>query len=210
MKPRNTTRSNVSALFGAFVLTFWVTSLCHADPYCSDNNGNSPYVCVDKDGPDPIPDVNFAFDFQADPDNPDVTFWTANDGWKVWSQVSETNETPANLGDLKIDPTLPTDNFSVTVAHGEAPGAANIKSIVLDDENWEGYSNLTGGRMSGDLTGDLYLQRAPAGQGGSASFTIAGIAEGDLTIPVVVDVSIGTVTSTRLCLTNQESANIVL
>ena len=163
---------------------------CESDSacFCDDNGGNSPLVCVYWEGPvAPEAGSDFAFDFVTDPDNrdnPDVTFFTGNDGWRVWSQVSWTENIPANLGDIKIDPTLPTDNFSVTIAHGASDGAEDVASIALVDEGWTGESNLPGGSIAGDLLGDLVLQKS-GGQGGVASFTIGGDLHEDVTIPRV-------------------------
>ncbi len=189
MLQQTETRTSV-ALVLAIALTLVVAKVCYADPFCDDNSELSPYVCVDKDGPDPVPPFDFVFDFQTDADNPGVTFFTGNDGWVVWSQVSETDETPANLGAIGIDPTLPTANFSVTVAHGEQPGAANVGSIVLETDEWTGHSSIAGGRISGGLTGDLTVQES-SGEGGTVSFTVDGNVEGDITGGTISALSIG-------------------
>jgi len=46
--------------------------------------------------------TDFAFDFGVDP--PDVEFRTGNNGWRVWSQKSWTDNTPANLGHTRVNP----------------------------------------------------------------------------------------------------------
>lgn len=151
--------------------------------------GNSPLVCVDWDGADP-PEAptNFFFDFGPDPNNPtvpNVTFVTGNNGWKVWSQVNAADATPANLGHVKIDQSLPpTANVSVTIAHGSSHGAANLASVALVNAGFTGQSNLSGGSIAGNLEDDLVLQESD-GQGGVGSFTIGGNVLGNITIPKV-------------------------
>ncbi len=158
---------------------------CASDPGCRcyDNGGNSPLVCLEWDAVDPPePGSAFVLDFGTDANSPGVTFVTGNDGWKVWSQVSRTDPTPANLGHIGVNPLLSTANFSLTIAHGSSQGADNVASIALVKENWTGQSNLSGGSIAGDLTGDLIV-RESGGQGGVASFTIGGDVNGNVTIP---------------------------
>jgi hypothetical protein len=172
----------------------WGTWIAALGPFgiCNDNNGNSPLVCVDWDGElPPVRNVNFTIDTISDSENPNatlypnVTFVTGNDEWNVWSQVSRSDATQANLGHIKIDPDAGSiDNFGVTVAHGASPGAANVASIALVKTGWTGESNLPAGRIAGDLTGDLALQGTP-GQSGAASFTIDGSVSGNVNIPTV-------------------------
>ncbi|MDO8629853.1 MAG: hypothetical protein Q7R41_05120, partial [Phycisphaerales bacterium] len=150
---------------------------------CYDNGGNSPLVCVDWTGAIP-PEADTDFRVVVpDPDNPDVTFLTGNGGWRVWSQVSRTVAAPANLGDIKIDPTVATSNFSLTITHAASPGAASVKSIELVKQGWTGQSNLSAGSIAGNL-GGLILQ-GTAGQSGEALFTIEGNVSGDINIPTV-------------------------
>lgn len=156
---------------------------------CYDNEGNSPLVCVNWDRPDPpIRDTNFTLDTDPDSENPDATlnpnvsFVTGNDGWRVWSQVSRVDSTPASLGHIRINPLVSNSNFGVTIAQGPSPGAANVASMRLVKEGWTGRSNVSGGSIAGDLTGDLVVQESSE-QGGEAIFTIGGDLLGNVTIP---------------------------
>ncbi|MBU0719426.1 MAG: hypothetical protein KJ749_14355, partial [Planctomycetes bacterium] len=159
MNPRHINYLAVRRLLASLTVCFLISSVATGDPWCTDNNGASPWVCVNKSGVPPEPLTDFVFAF-TDPANPDVTFITGNDGWEVWSQVSETVATPANLGHVKIDPSQPAYNFSVSIAHDTGveilPGAISVKSIVLDDTDpsWTGYSSITSGHISGSLEGD--------------------------------------------------------
>ncbi len=165
-----------------------------ADPACDDNNGNSPYVCVDKSGTPPQAIFDFNFDF-ADPDNPGVTFLTGNDAWVVWSQVSDTNTTPANLGDIKIDATVLTDSFTVKIVNDNTggAGAVDVGSLVLDDTNpfFAGNSAISGGEIADDLLGDLMVVRDGSGGGGTISLTIGDGLLGDVSVSVVNSLLVG-------------------
>jgi len=177
---------------------------CEADSacFCDDNGGNSPLVCIYWD--DPLP-PQAGQDFVLDPvtDPPNVTFVTGNEGWKIWSQISPTDDTPANLGHVGIGPELATENFSVTLAHGASPGAASVESIALVAQDWTGQSNLAGGSIAGDLSGDLVVQES-GGQGGLASFIIGGDLLGDIMLPRVDNLEVKGAVSSNSTVTLSE------
>jgi hypothetical protein len=148
---------------------------------CDDHGGSGPLVCVNWSGPGfPVADTNYVLT-ATDPNNPDVKLLTGNDGWAVWSQVSRTDDTPANLGHITIDPTSPTENFSVTLAHGPLHGAANVTSISLVDAGWTGQSNIPNLGITGQLTGDLTLEADGSGSGGVLSGVYIPVMSGDIT-----------------------------
>jgi hypothetical protein len=157
-----------------------------ANPECDNNGGASPYVCVKKSGADPVEDVNFEWDF-TDADKPGVTFKTGDTNWEVWSQVSDTDDTPANLGDLKITPSAQSsEDFDVKIANGTNPGAANLGSAVLTAANWTGSSSVKGGRITGDLDGALTVVD-DGSSGGELYMTIDGDADAAITATLVPD-----------------------
>ena len=186
MNLRNRTILNVFAFLTVALSTVSSARVCRAAPVCSNNAGNSPSVCVDWNGIDD-PELNFDFRFDfTDPANPGVTLLTGDPGWMVWSQLGGVYIIPGNLGAIKIDPTLPTDNFGVELASPVGqPGAANVGSIVLSAANWTGNSSISGGEIAGNLTGDLTVVQDGAGAGGEAAFTISGNATGNITIPTI-------------------------
>jgi len=157
---------------------------CHAGQTCDDNEGNSPNVCVAwSQQSDPVPDVHFRFVF-SDPDNPDVELRTGDSGWVVWSQVSDTNTTPAALGDVTIDASVLTDDFSVTIAQSATvAGATTVGSLNLKDPNpnWTGFSSIAGGEITGNLNGDL-IAVYDGNAGGAVTLTIGGDMVGDIDI----------------------------
>ncbi len=154
---------------------------------CSDNGGNSPYVCVEwNQGTNPVPNTNFEFDF-SDAAKPDVKFRTGDSGWKVWSQKTDTDTTPDNLGDLTIDADVLTDDFEIRIANGPTgAGAVSIASLELKDPNvnWTGFSSVSGS-TAGALAGDLIVVRDSAGNGGTCNLTIGGDVPNDISVPIV-------------------------
>jgi len=127
----------------------------------------------------------------ASPEFPDVELRTGSDTWQIWSTDSDN---PNGIGDIGVISSPHPENFGVKIeGPGEIAGAREIKGIILDPQG-EGsdakYSNLTGGRISGNLTGDLTLQKSSGGLGGAASFTIDGDAEANITVPQVSSITI--------------------
>ncbi|MCH8150575.1 MAG: hypothetical protein IH987_21800 [Planctomycetes bacterium] len=115
-------------------------------------NGTSPRLCVEMDGVQPQVNVHYLLDLNA-PNGPEITLIAGNTGWKVWSQVSVSDATPANIGDIKIDATIPADVFEMSLLNATGgPGAANVGSIILLDGLWTGHSSLTAGHITGNLT----------------------------------------------------------
>ncbi len=173
----------------AVVVAIWSGSVSHADEVCVPNN-LGPDICVNKDGADPVLDVNFTVDYETDPANPSVTLLTGSLSWNV---RSDDNGNPGNIGNLTIDPSQPADNFGVKIANGENPGAADVESIVLKDADpgWTGYSSLTGGQITGTLTGDLTVVQDASSTGGRLTFSIGQHAKGTITAGIVLSLSIG-------------------
>ncbi len=155
---------------------------------CSDNGGNSPYVCVEwNQGTNPLPNFDFEFGF-SDAANPDVQFKVGDSNWRVWSQKTDTDTTPDNLGDLTIDADVLTHDFPIRIANGTTlgAGAVNVASMNLKDPNanWTGFSSVSGS-TAGALAGDLVVVRDSAGNGGTCNLTIGGDVPNDISVPIV-------------------------
>ncbi len=128
---------------------------------CVDNPGTGPDICVDWNVPGEQPALGFNFDLNFS-ENPDITLRTGA-AWNVRSKDDSGN--PANIGDIKIDATVVTDNFDLAITDNSGgfgvggPGAANVGAILLADLNGVGPNNDTwGGRASittAHITGDL-------------------------------------------------------
>lgn len=175
-------------VMAAIALTFGLNTTS-ATPVCDDNGGLSPYICVDKDGVPAVHGQDFVRDF-TDPANPDITLITGNLDWQVWSQNAFNFPTAANLGGVKIDPSLDSDNFVVTICNPEGfPGARGFGGAVLIDTDpqstWTGYSSLPQVVVSNDLTGDITV-RESGGNGGALDLEVGTIATGHIQEGVTV------------------------
>lgn len=177
---------SVIALFGCG----HVVPLVQAGSTCS---GTSPRVCVDRvdlNSPGPVPYTDFFFNF-ADSSNPDVTLKTGvtDYPWRVWSQVSLTDTTPANLGDITIEASSINEGFAVELRNpnNDNPGCANLQSAVLyDDTNWTGNSSIVSGSViAGNLTGALRVVRDSEDSGGTVHLAVNGNVSGTMTVPVL-------------------------
>jgi hypothetical protein len=143
MKSRRSTKT-IGTAIAIFALLSMPTAF--AGQTCKDSAGNSPCsgshspcVCVERadlNSPPPQEGTDFTLDVFTDPSYPDVTFKTGSSTpWRVWSQVSATDATPAHLGDLFIDSTSSTDNYKIELRNPNNgnPGCVNLKSAVLRD-----------------------------------------------------------------------------
>ena len=170
--------------------------------------GADPIIHADWDEPGDPPqllvDYLVSTSSPASPEFPDVELVTGSLTWQIWSTDSDN---PDNIGDIGVISSPHAQNFGVEIeGPGEIAGAREVKGINLDPQG-EGsdanYSNLNGGSISGNLTGNLFLQCSDTQQGGVASFTIGGDAEGDIDVPLVSSVAIsgdaiGTITVSAL------------
>lgn len=149
--------------------------------------GTSPYVCVERadlNDPPPVEGQDFSFDVFTDPAMPDVTFKTGSSTpWRVWSQVSVSDTTPANLGDLFIDSSGSTDNYTVEILNPNEcsggvcnAGAANLKTgsdatgnmVIGGDNNGRVTigADLDGDvRINGDSTYQIWVVNSLLGNG---------------------------------------------
>ena len=161
---------------------------------CGDDGG--PEICVRfdnlPDAPTELTDFEFTFDGSG---IPSVNLFTGDDGegtifeWRVWSWVSQQDQTPQDIGQLTA---LGAFDYEVTLLQpDDDAGADNVGLIHLDPSDASKYSNLTDGRITGNLTGDLWLQWLAPREGGDASFTIDGNAEGNMWLDTVLYLSVG-------------------
>ncbi|MCH8146979.1 MAG: hypothetical protein IH987_03170 [Planctomycetes bacterium] len=154
---------------------------------CVDNpesGANRPDICVDWNQTGQ-PTLGFNFDvIFTDLANPDVTLFTGA-AWNVRSKDNAGN--PANIGDIKIDATVLSDAFDLTITDGAVPpgpGAVNVGAILLNDPDplWTGHSSLLGGHITGDFSGELRARVDTSDNGGAVVLTIDGDFLDDLVI----------------------------
>ncbi|MFH1111175.1 MAG: hypothetical protein V1790_18555 [Planctomycetota bacterium] len=156
--------------------------------------GGGPTICVriDNLAVAPTAGVDYVFDFNADPTGPTVRLLVGQEpsgalyAWRVWSKDAQ--GAPANIGSI----TSPGEyNYSVKIANpDEGPGAANLNSASLTPAGDHCSSIASGSRMSGNLAGNLTLQKTSGWSGGTLSLTIDGDAEGDIIVPQVSSLDI--------------------
>ena len=164
---------------------------CLGSQTCKNNSGSTKHVCVAWDrqaAPEEGEDFDVDYACQGCSDDPAVELITGDLEWVVYSEVISTGD-PANIGALT---TPDSENYVVKIANGLDFGAANVGSMVLTPNGGSYYSSIASdSRISGDLTGNLTLQKASGGSGGSASLRISGKVVGDMTIPKLNVLTIG-------------------
>lgn len=130
----------------------------------------------------------------ASPDFPDVELVTGSLTWQIWSTDTDN---PDDIGDIGIITSPAPENFVVTIEDDLGnPGARHVKGIILDPTDAANQSGISGGRITGDLTGDLLVQEDSSGTGGDVDFAIEGTATGNITIPTVVNFGIAHISGT--------------
>ncbi len=120
--------------------------------------GSQVKVCVAwSQGPDPILDSDFSVSF-TDPSKPDIVLVEGDLGWIVYA-VKLSDDNPADINSLTINPNSSGENFSVKLAKmgtETRPGAANVGNMTLSASSWSGHSSIAAGSIiDGDLTGNL-------------------------------------------------------
>ena len=99
----------------------------------------------------------------TNPRFPNVELVSESLTWRIWSEDSDN---PDGIGDIGVISSPYPENFGVKIEDDLGnPGAREVNGIILDPTDEAKASSLTSGRISGDLTGDVFLQRAPGGQG---------------------------------------------
>ena len=150
--------------------------------------GADPVIHADWDEPGDPPDLGSDYVVTTtDPDYPDVKLITGSLTWKIWSTDTDN---PNDIGDIGNISSPYDQNFKVTIEDDEGgEGARHVKGIDLDPTDPANHSSLNGS-ITGDLQGDLLVQKASGGSGGTVSLTIAGDAEGNMTIPKLESLTI--------------------
>ncbi|RJP33846.1 MAG: hypothetical protein C4547_11735, partial [Phycisphaerales bacterium] len=152
---------------------------------CPTNPGEGPDICVAwSETPDPEEDTDFRVDYLCEgcETAPEIELITGSATWRVWSVANGGGE-----GDIGILAAYGADDYSVRIIKvdgtTESPGAANVGLLDLNPSNAANYSSLGSGEITGDLTGNLFLQRSSGDAGGTADgFVIGGDVYGDITL----------------------------
>ncbi|MEE9297333.1 MAG: hypothetical protein V3W34_20525 [Phycisphaerae bacterium] len=165
-------------------------------PVCDTSGG--PEICVRFDNLADPPIEGTHFDFSFAFGVPSVDFTEGDNGlgttfeWRMWSWDDSTTQSPRGINNITG---LLAEDYSVKVLQPDGdPGATNVGKIDLNPSDAGNFSRIPAGEITGDLTGDLLVQKSSGGSGGNVdSFTIGGDATGDITIPtldtLVIEVS---------------------
>jgi len=141
-----------------------------------------------KEVPGPVEGTHYMI-HDADPDYPDVELIHESLTWCIWSEDSDN---PDWIGDIGVISSPHPENFGVTIENDQGgSGAREVKGIILDPTDAAKYSVINGGQISGDLTGDLFVEESSGESGGSVSLTVDGNVEGDITAGTISSLSIG-------------------
>jgi len=190
------TQNSVGMRIAAGVFIGLCFNECLASETCKNNSGSTKHVCVvwDRQAA-PIEGTDFQVDYACGgcSDDPAVDLTVGDEHWVVYSEVISSG-VAANIGALT---TTDDDNYVVKIANGANAGAANVGSMLLLPGGGASSSIASGSSISGDLTGNLTVQKSSGGSGGSVSFSVGGDVDGDMTIPIVSSLTInGDLTST--------------
>jgi hypothetical protein len=144
------------------ILIAFLTNAAYAETHVV-NPGSGPDLYVSWSGAgNPVEGTHFTTDF-SDEANPNVELKTGNVTWNVRSQ---NGSNPGSIGAVSINPVSSTADFGLTIKNGSNPGAANVGSIVLSHTGWTGNSSISGGEITGNLTGNLTVIKDSNDDGG--------------------------------------------
>ena len=121
-----------------------------------------PTIHVEWDEPEAlIPDFHYVIDTteEGTPEFPNVILQAGSLTWRVWSEDSGNQD---GIGDIGVISSPANFNFGVSIT-GSGPasaGARNVRGIHLVPTGTTNYSNITGGKIIGDIEGDLTLKNA--------------------------------------------------
>lgn len=137
--------------------------------------------------PPPQTPDDYQIDYATDPDYPSVELKTGNSGWRIWSTDPDN---PNGIGDIGTISSPHPQNFVVRVeGDSSTPGARTVKGIVLDPQGSgsdSNYSNVAASRITGNLQGNLTVQRSSGATGGEATLTVDGNVSSSSTITAPV------------------------
>jgi hypothetical protein len=184
------------AIFCAFMVVLlgspW-TSTSLADEVWVYNTGSGPDICVewDPEEDNPVHTIDFLVTF-ADPPNPDVTLYTGSLWWRVESGNGPTREEqPATIFNIGAITSPGGEDYAVKIADGEGEtGATDVESIVLTPSGDHHSSIASGSKISGDLTGNLTVQKDSSNNGGIINLEIGGSLTGDIEAYTITDLEI--------------------
>lgn len=153
-------------------------------------NAVPPTISVSwSTSPSPVlgTDYNVITSSPASADYPNVELLTPSLTWKIWSTDSDN---PSSIGDIGVISCPVAGNFGVKILDNSNNAAArDVKGVNLIPTSGSNYSNVTGGHITGDLSGPFKVQKSSGGSGGelSGNFIIDGkvTSTGSVEVPLI-------------------------
>jgi hypothetical protein len=144
-------------------------------------------VCASLSWGDPKIGTDFSVDFNPLMASPDVRLHSGDLDWVLVATQLE-DGSPADLGEISIEPRSPWENFGVSIGENYTPGAHHVGSMHLTARQWRGFSNLNQCLIAGDFAGGLTLRSNARGQGGEllGECSVLGQAQGVYWVPRMI------------------------
>ncbi len=123
----NRTKQISASVYSCAMAIVLLASPLASESYAQTCVGGNPRICVDFiTGGDPL----HPGDFTVSGDN--LVLKKAALDWRVWSQVSGGDTTPADFGSITLNPSVPADNFEVEILNGSGGtgGRAHLELIL--------------------------------------------------------------------------------
>ena len=143
------------------------------------------------DGGSPVLNSDYTISTASGADYPNVALLADSLTWQIYSTDSDN---PNNIGDIGIVSSPASINVKVRIQdNSNNPGARDCKGITLVPTSSSNYSRLVGGTLTGNLEGNLTVQKSSGGTGGDVDdFTIEGNISSSCTatIPVLTDLAV--------------------
>lgn len=171
------------------------TCLCLLLVVAANAEADVPEIYVTwGESPAPVESVHYAIitTGTGSPDYPDIKLLSSSQTRRIWSTNDDDN--PDKIGDIGIISCPASQNFGVTLREPYGgPGARHVKGINLVPTSSSNYSNVVDGVMTGNLEGDLAVQRSSGGSGGEVTLSILGdISAGtDVDVPRLKQLIVG-------------------
>lgn len=118
----------------------------------------------------------------ATEDFPNVELTTGSLTWRIWSTDTDNTD---NIGDIGVISSPSAANFAVAIRSDPAtyaPGARNVKGIVLVPTSPANHGSVSSGIIAGQITDEVTVQADAFSNGGELNLIVSGAVTADMTI----------------------------
>ena len=154
---------------------------------CVEVSNTEVEICVSASFGDPLLGVDFSLTPSSLSGGINVSLHKGDLDWVLTATNSE-DGSAANLGQIKLVPSSPSENFGVSIGENFVAGAHHVESMHLTARRWNGFSNINNCLLDGDFKSGLTVVSNPAGEGGEllGECAVLGSARGVYSIPRMV------------------------